>query len=343
MKKQKRHVNIPVFIPHLGCPNMCVFCNQRSISGKMSFVPESVISDIEAVLSTVERDKTDIELAFFGGSFTGIDRDLMIRLLEIGKSYLDIGKIDSMRCSTRPDYIDSEILSILEKYGMKTVELGIQSISDRVLCECKRGHTAAQTRVACESVIAAGFELVGQMMIGLPGADPESELETAKFICDIGASAARVYPTVVFCGTELKDMCESRVYTPLTLDCAVERTKNVLDIFDRASVPVIRVGLCASENLADAEQVYAGANDAAIGEMAMSALYLERIFIELDKSDADFVGRQCIVYAAAGCVSKIVGHRRKNKLAILKKYGFKSLKIIEKSELIGYNIEIDIR
>ena len=321
---------------------MCVFCNQRTISGKNTFEAESVISDIEAVLSGVDRESTDVELAFFGGSFTGIDRELMLSLLKIGKSYLDGGKIDSMRCSTRPDYIDEEILSILKEYGMSTVELGIQSMDDAVLSACRRGHTASRTREACRAIVDFGFSLVGQMMIGLPASTPDSECECARFICECGAVGARVYPTVVFSGTELVCMTEQGKYTPLELDDAVERTKNVLDIFDRAGVSVIRVGLCASENLTDAEQVYAGANDVAIGERAMSALFLDRICKEIDEKNIDTNGKSCVISAPLGCVSKVVGQRRKNKELLLKKYGFKSVKILEKSELIGYNIIIDI-
>ena len=137
-------------------------------------------------------------------------------------------------------------------------------------------------------------------------------------------------------------MTEQGKYTPLELDDAVERTKNVLDIFDRAGVSVIRVGLCASENLTDAEQVYAGANDVAIGERAMSALFLDRICKEIDEKNIDTNGKSCVISAPLGCVSKVVGQRRKNKELLLKKYGFKSVKILEKSELIGYNIIIDI-
>lgn len=342
MKNKKKHINIPVFIPHLGCPNMCVFCNQRTISGVSDFKAESVIDGIEAVLSSVQRDETEIELAFFGGSFTGIDRELMISLLMIGKSYLDRGLIDSMRCSTRPDYINEEILGILKKYGMKTIELGIQSMSDKVLSKCKRGHVSEDTRRACTAVLEAGFELVGQMMIGLPGADEKSECECARFICESGCVGARVYPTVVFFGTELVCMCKSGEYTPLDTESAVERTKRVLDVFDKAAVPVIRVGLCASENLTDGSRVFAGANDAAIGERAMSALYFDRICALIDSYKQPYEDRACVIYAAIGSVSKIVGQRKCNKLALIKKYGFKSVKIVEKTELIGYNIRIDI-
>ena len=341
MRVKKKHVNIPVFIPHLGCPNMCVFCNQRSISGVCEFDPESVISEIEAVLSTLDRDSTEIELAFFGGSFTGIDRSLMQRLLEIGKSCLDSGRVDSMRCSTRPDYIDREILSILSRYGMRTIELGVQSVDDSVLLSCRRGHDAQRTFDACRDILGAGFELVGQMMIGLPGATVESELETARFICSCGASAARVYPTVVFYDTELCEMAKQGEYEPLSSERAIERTKNVLDVFDRCGVPVIRVGLCSSENLTDANKVYAGASDESIGEKAMSALFLDRIVSELF-SVVHTAQKSCVIRCAEGSVSKVSGHKRKNKICLQEKYGFKSVKILENDELLGYNIKIDV-
>ena len=342
MKNQKKHINIPIFVTHLGCPNMCVFCNQRSISGRIEFSRDKVINDIESVLSTVNTEEYEIELAFFGGSFTGIDRSLMKDLLAVGADYMRSGRIHSMRCSTRPDYIDDEILSILKSYGMRTIELGIQSMDDSVLSACKRGHTAQNTVDACKKITDAGFDLVGQMMIGLPGSDKNSEAACARFICECGAVAARVYPTVVFYGTELVGMCESGSYTPLTTEEAIERTASVLDIFDISDVPVIRVGLCSSENLTDDGQVYAGANDVAIGEMAMSALYFDRICSEIDRKYSETSGRGCTVYTACGNISKAVGHRRKNKDALLKKYGFKSVKILEKCELIGYNIIIDI-
>ena len=338
---KKKHVNIPVFIPHLGCPNMCVFCNQRSISGVGEFDAQSVVSGIEEVLSSIDRENTELELAFFGGSFTGIDRELMTDLLSIGKSYLDSGRIDSMRCSTRPDYIDGQILDILDSYGMTTIELGIQSIDDSVLLACKRGHDSNATRLACRMIADRGFELVGQMMIGLPGATSESECDTARFICECGAAAARVYPTVVFYDTELCHMSQNGEYIPLSTEEAVSRTSAVLDVFDKSSVKVIRVGLCSSDNLTDDSKVYAGANDESIGEMAMSTLFLERIERLVDTMGSTN-GRQLRIYCPVGCVSKVCGHRRKNKTALSQKYAFKSVKIIENSDLLGYNIKISI-
>ena len=335
----KKHINIPIFIPHLGCPNNCVFCNQRSISGHLSFDRTSVDAEIKEVLSTLNRD-TYREIAFFGGSFTGIDRELMIYLLEVAKRYIDAGEVQGIRLSTRPDYISTEILDILKDYGVTAVELGIQSMSQRVLDASKRGHDTAVTERACALVKSYGFELVGQMMIGLPGADVESECRTARRICEMGADFARVYPTVVFYETELCDMAKCGTYTPLSDEEAVMRTKEVLRVFDSFGVPCIRVGLCASENLADEEAVYGGANHSAIGELAMGELYYEKICEELDKNP-DMRGSELVIYGGIGSTSKISGQNRRNKIRICKKYGFNKLKILEKNEIIGYNIILD--
>ena len=262
MAKKKRHINIPIFIPHLGCPNDCVFCNQRTISGKLSFEPSQVIPEIEHALSTIPDgvsayDGVSTEIAFFGGSFTGIDRNLMIELLDIAQKYVDDQKVSSIRLSTRPDYINEEIIGILKKYSVKTVELGIQSTDPKVLQASKRGHSVSDTVNACKMVKNAGFELVGQMMVGLPESTAESEIKTAMDICSMGADAARIYPTVVFRKTELCRMAEMGEYTPLSDEEAVQRTKNVLSVFDKNNIPCIRIGLCASENLSSASFVIA--------------------------------------------------------------------------------------
>lgn len=335
---KKRHVNIPIFIPHLGCPNACVFCNQRTISGHGDFKIEDVRREIDEAISTVE-EGAECEIAFFGGSFTGIERSLMIDLLELAESYVRRGDVGELRLSTRPDYIDSEILDILSSYSVRTVELGLQSLNDEVLCASRRGHSRECAINACKAIKERGFSLIGQMMIGLPLSTIADELETAELICSVGADGARVYPTVVFAETELARMTEEGVYTPLSIDDAVERTKSVLDVFDRASVPCIRVGLCASENLRDSSKAIAGATHEAIGEMAMSELFYDRISDELDKRKIR--GGKLTLYVPIGATSKAIGHKRKNKEKICKKYGVESIKVLEKKELLGYNIIIE--
>lgn len=335
-----KHANIPIFIPHMGCPNMCVFCNQRSISGHTGFSVCEVERDIEAALSTI-KEGTKTEIAFFGGSFTGIDRALMVELLDIAQKYIDDGRVSSIRLSTRPDYIDDEILRILSGYGVKTIELGLQSMDDGVLALSRRGHSSERAAEACKMIKARGFELVGQMMIGLPGSDSEREIATARKICELGADAARIYPTVVFYGTELSDMTERGEYSPLDTDDAVQRTKLALAVFAEAGVPCIRVGLCASENLSSPDAVRGGANHSAIGELAMSALYLDRIEEAISEQELDLKGKKVVIYVPSGEISKAVGHKRANVEKIREKYCPKSVKILEKSELLRYNIIID--
>ncbi|MBR4295667.1 MAG: radical SAM protein [Clostridia bacterium] len=343
---RKKHINIPIFIPHLGCPNNCVFCNQRSISGHIDFDESSVSKEIEEVLFAVEKSgkATDIEIAFFGGSFTGIDRSLMLRLLERAYSYVKDGRVSSIRLSTRPDYIDDEVLDILKKYGVRTIELGLQSMSEKVLLSTKRGHSTEQAETACRLIKKHAFELIGQMMIGLPSASEEDEIMTAKRICELGADGARVYPTVVFYNTELCEMAKSGLYTPIGEDESVIRTKNVLAVFDAFGVPCIRVGLCASENLSSDSEVYGGANHSAIGELAMGELFYDKICLALE-SIADDGEKNLYVYVPKGAVSKAIGQKRRNINRIKDKYfvkkHIKNIKILENEEIIGYNIKIE--
>lgn len=334
-----KHVNIPIFIPHLGCPNGCVFCNQRSISGKESFNIEAMEQEIRQVLSTVTRP-AEVEIAFFGGSFTGIDRDLMVSLLERAEHFVREGSVDAIRLSTRPDYIDGEVLEILSRYSVKTIELGLQSMDDSVLAAAKRGHTAEDGKRACALVKQYGFSLIGQMMVGLPESDSAREVETAKALCDLAVDGVRVYPTVVFEDTELCDMAKAGKYRPLTTEEAVARTKAVLDVFRKRDVPCIRVGLCASENLAS-DKVYGGASHSAIGELAMGEIFYEEMCRLLNER-GDVAGRSVTFYVPKGAVSRAVGQKRVNAERIYKKYSPLCVKVLEKSELMRYNIIIDI-
>ena len=334
-----KHVNIPVFIPHLGCPNGCVFCNQRSISGREAFDIEAMESEIRQVLSTVD-PASSVEIAFFGGSFTGIDRGLMLSLLEKAESFVREGRVEGIRLSTRPDYISREILDILSRYSVKTVELGLQSMDDGVLAASRRGHTAKQGKEACALVKQYGFSLIGQMMVGLPTSSVESEVATAEILCDMGVDGVRVYPTVVFEDTELCEMAKAGRYMPLTNEEAVVRTKAVLDVFRLREVPCIRVGLCASENLAS-DKVYGGASHSAIGELAMGEIFYEEICRKIEEW-GDVCGKTVMIYVPRGAISRVVGQKRVNVERIYKKYSPLRVKVLEKNELMRYNIIIDI-
>ncbi len=338
-----KHINIPVFIPHLGCPNNCVFCNQRRISGKTEFDISSVKDELERAFETVDYANSEVEIAFFGGSFTGIDRGDMLYLLGLAKNYIDEGKASAVRLSTRPDYIDPEILDILKSHGVTDIELGLQSMAQDVLTASKRGHTAECAEAACRMIKEHGFNLVGQMMIGLPMSTAQSEVETARKIVSLGCDAARIYPTVVFTETELCEMMNRGEYTPLTLSEAIERSADVLSVFAESEIPVIRLGLCAADNLFEPGTIAAGEYHSAVGEMVYSELYYRKIraFIESNGLSDKLPGRDMRIYVPVGEVSKVSGQKRMNKLRLQKEYGVKTVKIIETPSLRWYNITIE--
>ena len=336
-----RHINIPIFIPHLGCPNQCVFCNQRTISGVQDFREESVAELIEQALSTTSKSD-EVEIAFFGGSFTGIDRNLMIRLLDIANRYIIAGRVKSIRCSTRPDYIDENVLSILWNYGVRSIELGLQSIENNVLIATKRGHDFECAKSACNLIVNRGFNLTGQMMIGLPGSTVESEISTAKFIINSGCSSARIYPTVVFKDTELCSMTENALYSPLSLEDAVDRSATVLKMFIDAGVKVIRVGLCASDNLLSEDTYYAGPNHPALGELVESEVYYRLIcekysLIQFTSNDILTIG------VARGNISKAVGQRKRNKLRLIQTLNLNDAKFEEIDYLNDYDVLLTVK
>jgi len=334
-----RHINIPVFIVHMGCPNQCVFCDQRLISGESCFSETNVQRDIDACLASVPTDVKP-EIAFFGGSFTGIDRSLMIRLLDLAQSYVKRGAVSGIRMSTRPDYITEEIVGILSRYTVSAVELGIQSFSDPVLAACRRGHTAETSRKACALLRENGFSFAAQMMIGLPGASYADELACAEQCCALGASAYRIYPTIVFRHTELESMMLRGEYIPLTVEDAVQRMAGVMEIFEYSGVRCLRAGLCESGNLHDPSSYAAGPNHPAIGELARGELFYRRMEQELLRAGA-LRGKKAVFYVPRGCASLCAGQNRRNILRLKKNHAINSVKIIENNSLIGYNIILE--
>lgn len=325
-----RHKNIPIFIPHLGCPNMCVFCNQKSISGHDKFELNSVYNIIDEALKTIDPVNDEAEIAFFGGSFTGIDREDMLYLLKAAKSYIDKGLVKSVRLSTRPDYINREILEILKAHGVVHIELGVQSMIDDVLVKSKRGHTSEQTKQACRLIKQYGFELVGQMMLGLPNSTKERELQTAAELVECRVDAVRIYPTVVFCHTELQEMTIDGYYQPLSIEDAADRAGYILDLLDRHGIPCIRCGLQSQENLTDKNTVYAGAYHPAFGSMAFGRLMRLRIEEVLSLHGIkEFINNGTVTYKKASPVTILVnperigdamGYKKENKNYFYHKY-----------------------
>ncbi len=336
-----KHINIPVFVPHLGCPNDCVFCNQRKITGHDDFSIEKAKKEIETVVNSLDTSREEAEIAFFGGSFTGIERPLMESLLSMAESFCRKSKVKGIRLSTRPDYISGEILEILSKYPVKTIELGIQSLSDDVLIASKRGHTADDSIRAMREVKEAGFELIGQMMVGLPLSTPEKELYTLQEICRAGADGVRIYPTVVFYKTELYDMALCGHYSPITPEEASIRVADLLYLANKERVPVIRVGLCESDSLHTSDGIFSGAFHPALGEMCISAFFL-KLFCEHLDTLGDVCGKDLTVFVAKNMLSKAIGQKKTNVYKIKEKYSFSGVSIKTDASLSEYEFKIKL-
>ena len=331
------HINIPIFIPHLGCPNQCIFCNQKHISGEEKFNENTIKSQITRILSTVN-GKT-CEIAFFGGSFTGIERSLMIKLLDIAQEFVNSGKVCGIRMSTRPDYISKEIINILSNYTITCVELGIQTINEDVLNFLKRGHTFADTEQAVCLLNEAKIPFVGQMMIGLPTATKQDEINCANFIAKHNACGARIYPTLVLNDTELANLYISGKYIPLELTEAVDRASEVLQIFIDNNIPCIRIGLCDSENLHSDKTFLAGPNSPSIGEMVKSRIYYKKIVKQLKILEPN--NESIIIKCPKGRVSQIIGLKKENILNINKKFNIAKLTISEIDCLKEFDVMIE--
>ncbi len=334
-----KHINIPVFVPHMGCPNKCVFCDQRAISGVRVFRREEVARTVEEHLATAPED-AEVEIAFFGGSFTGIDRGLMISLLDTAEEYVRGGRVSGIRMSTRPDYIDKDIVKILKGYTVSAVELGVQSMSDEVLSASKRGHTANDSRRAFNLLGEAGIAAVGQMMIGLPRSIREDEVLTARSICEAGAVGSRIYPTVVFDNTELAEMMRAGEYDPLTVEEAVGRSADALSVFASHGVTCLRVSLYGGDTPGGGEAL-AGPLHPALGELVLGEYYRRLIDEKIDAVTAVKKPSGITVYVPKGDLSAAIGHRGANRVYFSSRYGDLRLKFLENEDIIRYNISLE--
>lgn len=302
MSVAKRHI-LPFFIPHLGCPNQCIFCDQRRISGQCKAVQPS---DLTAALAGLTDDaEIKPELAFYGGSFTAIDENLQTEFLQVAYQALRRGKISGIRISTRPDAIDRQICERLRAYGVGTVELGVQSMTDDTLVAARRGHTAEASVAALRMLKSHGFVSGVQLMPGLPREPVEAVVGGARRILVERPDMLRIYPTVVVAGTALAAMYEAGEFVPLGLDEAVEISLRIKLLAEHYGVAVIRTGLQPTEELAG--EVVAGPYHPAFGFLVQAAMWREKLKMAL----ADFPqARECFVNKRD--IAAVIGEKRAN-------------------------------
>ena len=273
-----KHINVALFVTHLGCPHRCVFCDQRAISGAKAITADEIRAACATAAKT-PHDPANSDCSFFGGSFTAIDRELMLDCLRAAYPFVESGDFAGIRVSTRPDAVGDDVLDILASYGVRAIELGAQSVDDRVLEMNERGHSSRDVYDASRRIKDAGFELGLQMMTGLCGSDDETDIRTAREFISLRPATVRIYPTVVIKGTRLEELMNEGKYAPATLEDSVALCARLLQMFDDAGIKVIRLGLHSGGDVSG--NFAAGPYHPAFRELVESRIRLGRMLSDL--------------------------------------------------------------
>ncbi len=316
---KKKVFRIPIFVPHKGCPHDCVFCNQRKITGRIKeMTPPDAKNIIESHLADIEARNENgsyfAEIAFFGGSFTAIETERQTELLSLANEYLKSGRVHGIRCSTRPDAIDEDIIANCLKFGMTAIELGVQSADDEVLKKSDRGHDFTAVIRAAKLIKKSGISLGLQMMTGLPADNYEKSMQTARKIADLEPDCVRIYPTLVMEGTRLMQMYEDGEYIPQSLEDAVKLASDAAELFISRSIEILRISLQTTDGV-NADTVI-GPYHPAFAELVYSELERRRIEVHIVENSL----RNCTLEMSTDKPSQILGHKSSNKKYFKDKY-----------------------
>lgn len=278
----KNYYIIPIFVPHEGCPHNCVFCNQDRITGVRDRVDGTKVKNIiEEYYDTIENKNATIEVSFFGGTFTAIREEKQRELLEVAKKYKDLGIVQKIRMSTRPDYINDYILSYLNEYSVDIIELGVQSLDNEVLAAAGRGHTSEDVLNASKLIKEYGITLGHQLMPGLPKSTPEKDIKSAKMSISMEPEIVRIYPSLVIKDTPMEIMYNRGEYSPYTLETAVEVSKKMYDMYKSSDINVIRIGLQPTETINEGKDIISGPFHPAFRELVESSMIIDKIKTEI--------------------------------------------------------------
>jgi histone acetyltransferase (RNA polymerase elongator complex component) len=323
-----RPLIIPIFISHAGCPHRCLFCDQEKITAQPSHLtdPQQVCETLDAAIQAKGFDPSrNTELAFYGGTFTGLTKVHMESLLKAAAPYVKSGMVKSIRISTRPDSLDEQRLRVLKTYGVTTVELGVQSMNDHVLALSKRGHTAGDTVAAVRMLKDHGFKVGIQLMPGLPGDSSEEFLATTKKVLALRPHMIRLYPALVIKGTGLARMYGEGLYQPFSLKEAVNGCVESVLLFEGNGIPVIRIGLMSTPSLLEKGRIVAGPWHPAFGFLVRSAIHFNGIAPDLPVPG----GAQLIrIYAPMREISLVRGHKNGGIHKIEQKTGARVMSVL---------------
>ncbi len=319
----KKQYIIPIFVPHLGCPNDCIFCNQKSISGqKKNMTKEEANEIIEKYLKSIEKEDAEVEIAFFGGSFTAIEEKEQEELLQVAYKYIKEGKVSSIRISTRPDCIDKKTLKRLKKYKVKTIELGVQSANNYILQRSNRGHSFEDVKKASKLIRWYGFELGHQMMVGLPESTRIDEINTAKALIKLKPKIVRIYPVLVVKATKLEKEYKEGSYEPLPLIQAIEICKELVNMFNKKKISIIRIGLQTTDEIANPDkeksEVIAGPYHPAFRQLVESGLWYDAIVYKIKQLNVKV--KEVEVRINPIDVNNVIGHKKENIIKLKETY-----------------------
>jgi Histone acetyltransferase len=332
-----RHYIIPIFVPHKGCPHDCVFCNQKHITGHSEEIDSTFVeNEIDKYLKTFKNPDRYVEVSFFGGSFTGLPINEQVELLKPAKKALNCGKVNSIRLSTRPDYINRSILDNLKEYGVSVIELGVQSMDEEVLSLSNRGHSSEDVYKSSELIKEYGFTLGLQMMVGLPGDNEQKDIFTAKEFVRIGPDMVRIYPALVVKDTYMEIMYNKGSYRPLDVDEAVDICSRLYLIFERHDIKIIRIGLQPTENMQAGRDVIAGPFHPAFRELVESKILNDMIGYMCRNYNIDMP----TVYINPMSVSKLYSNSKKYFNALIGRNFTKGIKIIQDINLPLNSIKV---
>ena len=335
---------IPIFIPFLGCPHDCAFCNQVKITNYKDKADEdSIKKQIESYLSYFRDKESEKEIAFYGGSFTGLPEETMLSYLRLANDYKKKGVIDRIRLSTRPDYINNSILKTLKEYEVDTIELGIQSFDQEVLDSNERGHLISDSEKASKLIKEYGFTLGHQIMPGLYKDSREKIIKTAIKSANMAPSLARIYPTLVIKDTKLEKLYQSGLYKPLSLEDAVEISSEVLMIYEYKNINVIRIGLQPTENINEGKDVVAGPFHPALRQLVESNIY--KLYLE-DLINKNELEDEIIVHTSGREISLIAGNKKANKKYFYDKYKIKMTFVEDREDYLenkGKKYKLDLK
>ena len=333
---------IPVFLPHAGCPHQCVFCNQTSITGvgRNTVSPEKVERQIHEFLEFKGNDHRPVQVAFYGGNFLGLEKGDIEHLLNVSAKFANNKRIDAIRFSTRPDTIDHDRIEIIKNYPVTTIEIGAQSMDDGVLATVRRGHSASDTQRAVALLKNRGYQIGLQMMVGLPEEDEAGSLSTAYRISKLEPDFVRIYPTIVLKNSLLARWYENGTYRPWSIERSVAHVKTLYLLFKQKNIPIIRMGLQASEDLDSGAAVLAGPYHPAFGHMVHSKIFLD-MATEIMENKA-VLRKTLTIKVHPRSISKMRGLKNSNVETLKKRFRLQFLKIAPDPSLTEDQLAVSI-